>query len=183
MLGTPAETTTDKFRLGYVRDPLPGHEMYKGMLAIPYLRQDITGDWSVVSLRFRCIENHTHAGHGKYNTMPGDRPRLYNTRSLVRAHDTIAICEGELDTITAMACGIDAVGVPGATAWQPHFREAFYGYETVFVLCDGDEAGHKFGRSIAESLPNAKVIPCPPGEDVNSWMLGGGWSELERRLK
>lgn len=26
-----------KFKLGYVAEPLPGHEMYRGMLAIPYL--------------------------------------------------------------------------------------------------------------------------------------------------
>lgn len=181
-MGPTSQKVTDRFRLGYVADPLPGHEMYRGMLAIPYLRQAETGDWSVVSMRFRCIQDHNHSGHGKYNTMAGDRPRLYNTRSLVQAHDTIAICEGELDAITALACGIQSVGIPGATAWQPHFREPFLGYESVYVLADGDEAGMRFARSIAETLPNAKIIPCPPGEDVNSWVLAGGAGQLKERL-
>lgn len=184
LLGTGAENYVDRMRIGYVDDPLPGHEMYRGMLAIPYLRQNQakSDSWSVVSMRFRCIEDHTHVGHGKYNTQPGDRPRLYNTRSLIQAHDNVAICEGEFDAIAALAIGIDAVGVPGATAWQPHFRDPFLGYESVYVLADGDEAGLRFGRSIAESLPNAKIIPCPPGEDVNSWIVSGGGPELLERL-
>jgi hypothetical protein len=183
LFGTSAERFVDKLRIGYVADPLPGHEMYRGMLCIPYLRQGHDRDWSVVSLRFRCIEDHAHQGHGKYNTQPGDRPRLYNTRSLIQAHDTIAICEGEFDTITALAVGVEAVGVPGATSWQPHFRDPFLGYETVYVLADGDEAGYRFARTIAETLPNAKIIPCPPGEDVNSLVVNHGKQALLERLK
>lgn len=172
----------DLFRLGYVADPLPGHEMYRGMIAIPYIRQSMTKEWAVVSIRFRCIQDHEHKGHGKYNTVAGDRPRLYNTVSLLRSHDSIAVCEGEIDTITARACGIEAVGVPGASAWQPHFREPFVGYETVYVLVDGDDAGMRFGRTVVESLSNAKLIPCPSGHDVNSWVLDGGFHELRGRL-
>lgn len=172
-----------RFRLGYVADPVPGNEMYRGHLAIPYLRRSPGSDWSVVSIRFRCLLDHEHRGHGKYNTQAGDRPRLYNTLALLQPSPIIAITEGEIDAITAQLCGIPTVGVPGAQSWQPHFREPFLGYREVFVLADGDEAGMAFADTVARTLPNAKVIPCPPGEDVNSLVINQGKDALLARLR
>jgi hypothetical protein len=174
--------TTPRFQLGYVADPLPGHEQYRGSLAIPYVRWSHEHQWAVVSIRFRCIRDHEHRGHGKYNTVAGDRPRLYNTKALLEGGGRIAITEGEIDAISAEACGIPAVGVAGAQSWQPHFREPFVGYREVLVLADGDEAGLQFGNTVARELPNAKVIPCPPGQDVNSLFLAGGKQALIERI-
>jgi len=173
----------NRFKLGFVEDPLPGHEMHRGSLAIPYLRWSQEYGWSVVSIRFRCIKDHEHVGHGKYMTQAGDRPRLYNTLALLRQEPTIAITEGELDAISAQVAGVPAVGVPGAEAWQPHFREPFLGYETVFVLADGDEPGLRFANTVAKTLPNAMVIPCPDGEDVNSLVHKHGPEALKERMK
>ncbi|ASR77161.1 DNA primase [Mycobacterium phage MyraDee] len=172
----------DKFLLGYVDDPLPGHEMFRGNLAIPYLRWSQELGWAVVSIRFRCIENHDHTGHGKYMTLAGDKPRLYNTLALLKQSPVIAITEGEIDAMTAQVCGIPTVGVPGATSWKPHFREPFLGYREVFILADGDEPGMTFANTVAKTMPNAKVIPCPPGEDVNSLVIGSGPQALMSRL-
>lgn len=116
-------------------------------------------------------------------TVAGDRPRLFNTRALLRPSAEVAITEGELDAITAQAlCGINTVGVPGAQAWQPHFREPFLGYREVFILADGDEAGMLFANTVAKTLPNAKVIPSPPGEDVNSLVVKYGREALIERI-
>lgn len=172
----------NRFMLGYVADPLPGHEMFKGFLAVPYLRRSEEHDWATVSIRFRCIEEHDHKGHGKYMTASGDRPRLYNTLALLRDSAKIAITEGEFDAITAQVCGLPAVGVPGAQAWQPHFREPFLGYRDVYILADGDEAGMGFANTVASTLPNAKIIPMPPGEDVNSLVVLKGKEALMERL-
>lgn len=172
----------NQFRLGYVDEPLRGHEMYAGMLAIPYLRRTDGNTSLVVSMRFRCIQNHEHQGHGKYNTESGDRPRMYNTVALTEPVDSVAITEGELDAITASLCGVEAVGIPGATSWQAHFREPFLGYETAWVLGDGDEAGMRFARIVAESLPNARIIGFPDGEDVNSLYLKEGEQKLLERI-
>lgn len=172
----------DHFHLGYVADPLRGHELYRGMLAIPYLRFTDDKNGLVVSIRFRCMEPHEHQGHGKYNTEPGDRGRLFNTVALLQPVDSIAVTEGELDAITATAAGVEAVGVPGATQWQPHFREPFLGYETVWVLADGDEPGMRFARTVAESLPNARIIPMPEGDDVNSLVVREGPQALMERI-
>lgn len=166
-----------------MEDPAPGHEQYVGKLAIPYLRPSSKNDCDVVSIRFRCVEDHDHRGHGKYLTTAGDRPRLYNTLALLQPSSAVAICEGELDAITAQICGIPSVGVPGATSWLDHFAEPFMGYKQVFVLADGDEAGSKFATTIKEKLYNARVIQMPDGEDVNSLVVKQGKSALLERIK
>lgn len=181
--GLGDKEVTTRFMLGYVDDPLPGHEMHRGSLAIPYLRWSVGHGWAVVSIRFRCIKDHEHVGHGKYMTQAGDRPRLYNTLALLPQEPNIAITEGELDAISAQLSGVPAVGVPGAESWQPHFREPFLGYETVFVLADGDEPGMRFANTVAKTLPNAKVIPMPEGEDVNSIYTKHGAEALGKKLK
>jgi DNA primase len=152
--------------------------MYRGCLAIPYLRWSLEFGWSVVSIKFRRLAG----DRPKYMLAAGDRPRLYNTTALLKNTPAIAITEGEIDAISAEACGIDTVGVPGAEAWKPHFREPFLGYREVFILADGDEAGMRFANSVAEKLPNAKVIPSPPGQDVNSMLVSGGREALLERL-
>lgn len=166
-------------------DPLIGHEQYRGMLAIPYLRRSAEGGWDVVSLRFRCIEDHDCKAlkHGKYRTVPGDRPRMYNTLALLQDTETIGISEGEIDALTASICGIPTVGIPGSTSWQPYFREPFLGYKTVYIFADGDAPGLKFAETVAKTMPNSKIIPMPDKQDVNSLYLSEGPKALLERIK
>lgn len=175
--------TVDGFRLGYVAEPSAGHEAYRGFLAIPYLRWSHEHGWIVVSIRFRCIQDHDHRGHGKYMSTPGDQPWLFNTLALMRDTEDAAITEGEIDAITAQACGVAAVGVPGAQMWQPYMRELFLGYRRVFVFADGDDAGTTFANTVARTLPNSRVIPMPPDEDVNSLVISRGKQDLLDRLR
>lgn len=183
LLAPSVATKVNAYRLGYVADPMPGHEQYRGMLAIPYLRLSPGREWTVVALRFRCLAAECqHEYHGKYNTTAGDRPRLYNTVEIVRNDDIIAVTEGELDAITATVCGIPAVSVPGAESWRAVFAEPFRGYELVYVLADGDQAGSRFANTIASDLPNARIIRMPEGEDVNSTVATGGRRALLERI-
>lgn len=169
---------TAKFRLGYVGDPLPGFENYQGMLAIPYLRKHPRHGWGCVSIRFRNLEE----SGPKYRTMPGDRPRLFNTPALNLNVREVGITEGEFDAVAATVCGLPTVGVPGAQSWKPHFAELFRGYENVYVFTDGDDAGDQFGESVAKTLLNSKIIPCPPGEDINSLLIDGGIPAVRERF-
>ena len=105
--GIPAVT---RFGLGYVADARPGHEMYKGCLAIPYMRWSEWRGWSVASIRFRRLDG----GNPKYMTVAGDKPRLYNTVALTRYSRDMSIAEGEIDAVTAELAGVPCVGVPGA---------------------------------------------------------------------
>lgn len=180
--GISAETA-NKFRLGYAAEPLPGHDMFRGMLAIPYMRWSPGSGWSVVSMRFRCVEpGCEHPTHGKYMSTPGDSPRIFNTLAVHQNEDTISVCEGEIDAITATANGIPAVGIAGVESWKTHFRKLFRGYETVFILADGDEPGMKFANKLAKTLPNAKIIPSAPGEDVNSEIQNNGPDALKEKV-
>ncbi|ASR86161.1 DNA primase [Mycobacterium phage BobSwaget] len=166
------------FGLGFVDDPLPGHEMYRGCLAIPYLRWSPWRNWSCASIRFRRLDG----GTPKYMTVAGDKPRLYNTHALTKYSRDMAITEGELDAITAELSGVPTVGVPGALMWKPHFRELFLGYRNVNILADGDDAGMEFAKSVAKTLPNARIIPMPDGEDVNSLVTSQGKDALLERI-
>lgn len=170
---------TAKFRFGYVGDPLQGFERYQGMLAIPYLRRHPRHGWGCVSIRFRRL---TEDGP-KYRTMPGDRPRLFNTQALNQPVRKVGITEGEMDAAVATVCGLPSVGVPGAQSWRPHFAELFRGYETVYVFTDGDEPGEKFGDTIAAALPNSKIIPAEPGEDLNSLLISDGPGAVAERFQ
>lgn len=179
--GESIRELVDKFRLGYVADPAPGHDMYRGMLAIPYMRWAPGNRWSVISIRFRRIDG---SDGPKYLTAAGDTPRLFNTLALQKNHDTIAICEGEIDAITATVCGFPAVGIPGVESWKGHFPELFQGYERVNVLADNDDNGQgiKFAEKVKKSIPNAVILPCRQGEDVNSEVVNYGTRGIRERI-
>lgn len=156
--------------------------MYRGWLAIPYLRWSPGQGWSVITMRFRCLEDHDHGRHGKYMAHPGSSIHIYNTLAVMGSNDEIAVCEGELDTITAELHGVPAVGIPGRENWKPHFHRMFKGYEKVFILADGDQPGKDFAFDVMKTLPNGRVINMPEGEDVNSTVKKFGQKALLTRM-
>lgn len=160
-------------RLGVVEEPLPGHETYKGRLVIPYITK--TG---VVDIRFRAMDN----SDLKYLGLPGAKTHLYNVLSTFSAQDVIAVCEGEIDTITLNKCGIAAVGVPGVNNWKKHYTRILQDFETVYVFADGDQPGTDFGKNLARELATVIVIQMPDGEDVNSVYCKGGPNAIRERI-
>lgn len=173
--GITDEKLVKRLGLGWVGEPFAAHERYKGMLAIPYLRYGYSGA-TVITIRFRCIvDDCEHEYHGKINSLPGHGSRLYNTRALLAPADAVAICEGEMDTITAEMYGLHAVGVPGVESWKPYMAAAFQGYKRVRIFAQRDDKGQsmKWANDIAAKLPNASVVPCPDGCDLNDAHLKG----------
>lgn len=165
--------------LGVVADPAPGHAAYEGRLSIPYMA--VKGP---TNLRFRCLRDHDcrQSKCPKYLSLPGSRAGMYDSRQVARATDTIAVCEGELDAATlTYLVGIPAVGIPGASAWQPHFSRVLSGFSRVLVFGDGDEPGRKFSRSVASLVDYAVEVPMPDGHDVNSLYVAGGAAALRSR--
>jgi DNA primase len=163
------------FRLGFVADPLPGHEKYAGCLAIPYVTRA-----GIVSMRFRRL-----AGDGpKYLSEPGEETRLYHPEGFFRHERFICLCEGEIDTMTAVQAGLPAVGVPGAQSWKPYMFRAFDGYDVVFILADTDDKtgdGMKFAEKAAGQIKSARIIPMAlegRGYDVNSLVMEHGAEAL-----
>lgn len=166
------------FKLGVVDDPLPGHEKYRGRLAIPYITRS-----GVVSMRFRAIP--PDDSPAKYLSLPGDPPRLFNPLDLDRREPFVCITEGEFDAITAHQAGLPAVGVPGVQAWGSFWPRMFDGYETVYILADNDDKGQgaAFAEKVASQVPNSRVVLMPEGHDVNSYVLAEGPDALIARLE
>lgn len=173
----------DSFRLGYVGDPLPGHENVQGRLAIPYITQ--TG---VVQIRFRAIPDNGIVGNPedspKYKSEFESQATLYNVIALQKPEAITVITEGEIDCITASMAGFVSIGVPGANAWKSLFSRALR-YRKIFVMADNDDkgAGMKFAETVKASLYGAKIIVMPEGYDVNSFVMKYGIEALKEKVK
>ncbi|GAA3136910.1 hypothetical protein GCM10010466_29660 [Planomonospora alba] len=156
---------------------MPGHEKYAGRIAIPYLSPDL----KTLQLRFRRLGDEDGP---KYLTVPGDIPRPFNTRVLDLPLDTMAVCEGELDAITATQAGIPAIGIPGVSAWRDEWALALEQYDTLYVLADNDDKGQgaKLGETIALRCPNARIILMDSGHDVNSYVNEFGPEALRKKV-
>ena len=169
-------------RIGAVPDsPAPSLRHYAGRLVIPSLGP---AD-NAYDVAFRCIRDHGFSASGepldckaaecpKYLFLPGVDKRLYNLRALARAGGVIDITEGQLDAATLEACGLYAVGVPGAHSWHRHHRRLFQGFDRVRVWGDGDAAGREFAKHVAEALPGADVMMVEWGQDINSMYVSEG---------
>jgi len=150
----------NRYLLGVVTDPLPGHELYKDRLVIPYITR--TG---IVDIRFRSMDG----TEPKYLGLPGASTHLFNVSALFRADDWIAVCEGEIDTITLDSkVGFPTIGVPGANNWKKHYYKLLADFEKIVIFADGDQAGQDFARQLAKELGTVTIISMPEGEDVNS---------------
>jgi DNA primase len=191
------ESVADRFTLGWVGSALTGHEQKSGSLVLPYLRP-AGGPHAVATLRFRCIADkcvrdeagnflapslkENHSGHGKYLSLPGDMPRLFNTRSLITSSPFIVLTEGEFDAMAWESVGAPAVAYQGTSTWRDHFIPPLLGFGTVYIIADGDEPGIAAAEKLAAQLPNAKVIVLGDGHDSNSYLHEFGAAALRERI-
>lgn len=149
------------FQLGYVDEPMEGHDWFKGRLAIPYLTPI-----GVSLIRFRSLEPDPKR---KYDQEKGMRTPLFNVRDLHKSDPWVAVCEGELDTVVMSGVvGVPAVGIPGVDHWNTNknaWARLLQDYENVFVVMDPDASGQKIVGEIARLVENPVVINLPA--DVN----------------
>ena len=163
------------FHLGVVDEPLPGHEPYKGRLAIPYITPS-----GVVDIRFRGM----HGEDPKYMGLVGAKTTMFNTQACFVADKYICVTEGEFDCIMmSVKTNHPTVGIPGANNWKPHYAKILDDFDVVIVLADGDAAGLEFGKKISRELGNVNIISMPDGEDVNSMMIKEGSEWIDGRIR
>jgi DNA primase len=163
------------FHLGVVEDPLPGHEAYKGRLAIPYITPS-----GVVDIRFRSMNNEDP----KYMGLVGAKTTMFNTQACFVADKYICVTEGEFDCIMMSVKTMHpTIGIPGANNWKSHYAKILDDFDVVIVLADGDPAGLEFGKKISRELGNVNIISMPDGEDVNSMMIKMGSEWLDGRIR
>jgi hypothetical protein len=139
-----------KYKLGVIVDPLPGDEQHTARLVVPYLT--LAGCRAV---KYRCIQDHSckEEGHSKYTQPHGQEQRLYNALAYFGGHDTIGLCEGELDAISASEhLEVPTLGIPGATQWDKngwYWSLVLRDFATVIVFADGDVPGRQLASKIA----------------------------------
>lgn len=165
--------TIETFRLGFVDDPCPTDETYKGRIAIPYLTQ--TG---IVTATFRAIMDESSP---KYLKLPGNRGAFFNASAFDSDADYICVIEGEIDTMTCHQAEINATGLPGATQWKDWMALAFNEYTWVIVPHDDDEAGAKFAEAVCADVDHAHPVAMTGG-DINEFYLRNGASALKRHI-
>jgi DNA primase len=168
-----------RFELGTVTDPINGHEDYLGYLSIPY----ITALGACVSVKFRRLDD----GKPKYGQPTGQKQHLYNVSDVLISSARIVVCEGELDAVVVSGIiNIPAVGVPGVTAWKPHFAKLFTGYDTVYIVGDNDQKedgtnpGAEFSRRVQSEISNGVIVTLPPNMDINDFYLTNGVEETRK---
>jgi len=164
-------------RLGFVNNPEPGHEMYQGMLCIPYWT--VSG---VAAVKFRLVDDRPGP---RYLWPTGQRSHMYNTSAVLSGKDYVVITEGELDTISAhYVAGVNAVGIAGVNHWKPHHARVLKGFPKIFVLTDnddkenGDNPGQDLAARIIRDIPWARNVLLPRGSDVNDYLLQSGHNAL-----
>lgn len=142
-------------------------------LAIPYWKRE----GGIDMLRFR----HLWPARAKYLSPRGLRLGIpYMAHEAYQAADdfeALYVTEGELDALTLICAGHCAVGSPGASAWRADWCGPWKWFRRVHVLCDGDDAGRKFGERLRAdataklgatwTAQRLSVHMLPDGADVN----------------
>jgi DNA primase len=175
-----SEAVANTFLLGSVVDPIAGHELAENMLSIPYITPA-----GVVGVKFRRLDE----GTPKYLWPTGQKIGMYNVKDLHLHSDTIAICEGEIDTLVLSGIvGIPAVGVAGVSQWKPWFPKLFESYTRVLIFADNDvksdgkNPGLELAKRIKEDISIAEVIHLPENSDVNAVYLSDGLDWFFERM-
>jgi DNA primase len=169
--------------LGFVAEPVVGHQSFKGRLAIPYVTQAGT-----VNMTFRCIKDHDcklQANHHKYLKPKGLEATLYGVADIFKDTLDIGLVEGEIDTfIMSDMVGFPAVGVPGAEHWKPWWTDILKDFRRVFVFMDGDKAGQDLGERAQKELGmSAVLISYEDKMDTNSTYLEYGAQHILEMIK
>src|SRR5579859_1451079 len=166
-----------KYSLGYVAQPLPGEERFRGMISIPYITP--TG---VVAVKYRDVSGY---GQGKYAQQHGQKGRLYNTSVFFSDAQVIGICEGEMDAIAASEhIGIPSIGVPGVEGWKGYWAHLLKDFRKVFIFADGDTQGREFAWEMAETIGwRAQIVKCPDDEDVSSLAAANRLGDITTSIK
>lgn len=161
--------TIRNFLFGYIEFPLSTEDAkYKNCPTIPYLT---TNPEKAITLRVRTSGNAKYMPIYREFPLPQPRTHLFNAKQALPTsrQSKVYICEGELDAAAVWQAGGKAVGVPGATSWQPHWGYLLREAEVVIAM-DADDAGQRGADRLEKELREYRVLPeraaLPEGLDV-----------------
>lgn len=147
-----------------------------------YDYQDEAGNllFQVVRYEPKSFAQRHKNNHGEWVwNMNQVRRVLYHLPEIIRADETIYLCEGEKDADQLWTWGQVATTSPGgANAWKDEYAEPLIG-KRVVVIPDKDEVGYQYARQVIRALQNkARELRCIilPGDDVKDfcdWLAKG----------
>ncbi len=79
----------------------------------------------------------------------GNSLAIYNYWNLKNYKDYVVICEGEIDCLTLLQSGINAVGSPGAGLFKESWVKLFSHIGKIYIAFDNDIAGIEGARKLA----------------------------------
>ena len=96
-------------------------------------------------------------------------PAPFNADLLAGGPERVCVCEGCIDTLSAIQLGYPAVGVPGVTGFRTEWFDRFLGVKHVSILFDNDEAGHRHAAELRSQFRMRGMkadVYHPQGADV-----------------
>ncbi len=132
-------------------------------------------DGKVVYLQARALNGEEQ--YGKWRNLNSQPKRIYNVDAITQnSKRPFAICEGVIDTLSAIELGYDAVGMMGWSAkFVPDQIRALRKKE-VEILLDWDEKGEKGAQQLREDLNQYGVVsirkrlPSTTATDLNEYL-------------
>lgn len=120
----------------------------------------------VVSLTGRML---SESAPSKFMHLRGEISYLFN-EDILRDAEEVIICEGPVDTITAVQYGYAAVGVLGAQSFKESYLPKFRHVSEIYCCLDADAAGETGTKRLSEIFHgDIKVIKLPEGMDLNDY--------------
>ncbi len=115
---------------------------------------------------------------GKWRNLSYRRPRIFNSDALTKSDGTmLSVCEGVMDTLSAIELGLTAVGVTGVSASFNFEQIKLMQGREVCLLMDWDEAGNNKARALQRELrrygifSTRKAQPSATADDLNEYLV------------
>lgn len=170
------DSTIKHFKLGFVGQPFPMDRFAQGYISIPFKTPA-----GYYGLRFRRGPG-IPEDRPKYWSPAGSHTSLFNVEELDDRNHSVAVVEGEMDCMTAWQCGIPAVAYPGVKSIKQYHKHLFEGFQRVYIVGDGDEAGQGFNKQMAEMLRNGYPIDMPQGYDLSDYAKQYGAQKIRELI-
>jgi hypothetical protein len=147
-----------------------------GLVQLPYF----TASGELHNTRVFAPGGRTWWAHSGRGLLPFGLDRLTDPGG--RPYRSLAIAEGESDALALDAAFgadlFDVLGVPGSTVWRPEWAGHAADYAAIYVFGDGDPAGRAFNWRVRRTLPSARIVEIPDGQDARSMLQNDRADEL-----
>jgi DNA primase len=102
-------------------------------------------------------------------------PVPYNADLLHTPQKRVFLCEGCIDTLSALQMGLPAVGVPGVMGFRQDWFDLFRNVGHVVLVFDNDEAGKRQAAELRAQFRLRKIMAdaCRPEsvKDINDMLI------------